>query len=335
MSLENAHFREESGRREIREKKARRIERKIKKIAMWSLIVGESFSGVVATWNVYRHERGKTAQIVADLQEVRKESDERSEIDRILATKYHRLLERYNERDIEDDLIWAEQLDEKRNEEHGREQKPMEIDPIETKNGTFRPQEIEAALANLPPSWVNGRIESIRSTNDLREEGKYGLARSEMLADYGPDDANAEGRIRFFDTARDERPAFIVEAIDHEVSHGNDWRIKPGLSLGERIAFLAKVSDRSFAADRFHSDYVEHINDKDLGERNYDKAIEYWAEICQAYFNDPQNLNIKDFMLVNDAILETDPSYDPMKAAATNHAIVELVRRSNPAHSIQ
>ncbi len=324
MPFEQAPSREHT---DMKESFSKRMKRKLK-VLTWAVALGaESYVGYHSAVNL--HEKFK--QDTAEAEQIQKQADEkaeRSEIEHLLEGKYKRLLTRYHENDIEDTLISAEELNEKYNERKSRDQEGIAIDAIETHDGLLRQEQVQDVVVNLPQSWTIGKIESIHFLKGVEKADK-GYAPSGVLADETPNPATGESSIRFFGSAKNESVEYVIETIDHEVAHANDWQNRPGLSLEERLAFWTKVSDRSFAADRYYSSYVEGIKDKDLGAENYYKTIEYWAEICQAYFNHPDDLDVNDFRLVDRFVKNADPAYNLREAVASNHALAEAVREES------
>ncbi|MFH1236475.1 MAG: hypothetical protein V1685_06100, partial [Parcubacteria group bacterium] len=91
------------------------------------------------------------------------------------------------------------------------------------------------------------------------------------------------------------------------------------LTVDQRLTLFAEVT-RRFTEGRnlYQSEYVESINNPDAIENLNIKVSEYWAEICAAYFTEPEKMksnNPEDFALVDRWVKLQDPGYDTVVQA--------------------
>jgi hypothetical protein len=115
----------------------------------------------------------------------------------------------------------------------------------------------------------------------------------------------------------------VEELITHELGHANDWSSDMEMSNEERLDLLLAVSDRLDAASRYDSSYVESIKNRNKRLERYFKAREYWAEICSAYFNDPDVLDVEDYILVDSVVKKSDPNFNCRKSSQERSQMIE------------
>jgi len=100
----------------------------------------------------------------------------------------------------------------------------------------------------------------------------------------------------------------------HEAAHVSDWESNKLMTTQERLALYDTVLDRLDDEDRYVSNYVEMIEPDDTKEVRTQKAIEYFAEIFEAYYKHEPLLPEADKRIVEDFIAKMDPSFDKGKA---------------------
>ncbi|HCM68176.1 MAG: hypothetical protein A2898_02675 [Candidatus Kerfeldbacteria bacterium RIFCSPLOWO2_01_FULL_48_11] len=105
----------------------------------------------------------------------------------------------------------------------------------------------------------------------------------------------------------------LFENLAHELGHANDWRSNNNLTADQRMQLFAEVTRRYTEGENvFYSDYVETKNDLNK------KVKEFWAEICAAYFINPDQLRAEhpeDFALVDKWVKLEDPGFNAAEKA--------------------
>ena len=164
-------------------------------------------------------------------------------------------------------------------------------------------------LETYPDGWVIGEVVSItQEARNAPMPERYGLAKGSTSTA-----AFYSGTERItFDTK--PHPYEILDILAHELGHANDWESDEEMTDEERLDLLLAVGDRIDDEDRYRSSYVESIKNKDRERERYLKATEYWAEICEAYFTQPYNLNAKDYALVEARVKRHDPEFNDVEA---------------------
>lgn len=159
-------------------------------------------------------------------------------------------------------------------------------------------------IKSYPKDWIIGKISSISQTSQISINGDAWAA---CFSD------DCYSKISFF------MPSFSKSAYDnihfvlsHEISHANDWETHKYLLFEQRIDLLIKIIERLQSDDRYlSSNYVELIVYEDKQRERYEKAKEYWAEICSNYFAGRSKiLNYKDLSLIESVIKMTDTNFD-------------------------
>lgn len=166
------------------------------------------------------------------------------------------------------------------------------------------------ATRTFPRGWVSNEVVSIEQS-DARDPlpERYGIKDSESAAscERGSD----RDTIVFHGASKDENIGWVLrDCLPHELGHANDWESDAEMSGEERMNLLLAIGERLGSKDRYQSSYVERINNPDEQYERYQKATEYWAEICAQYFRNPEAMDVKDFMLVDDRVRKVDPGYD-------------------------
>ena len=176
-------------------------------------------------------------------------------------------------------------------------------------------------LNSLPRSWAE-EIAYIGQSNEYGQMSYEGVKGGALASCAG---VGKQSVITFYAPTRGTSPAYVMHSLSHEIAHANDWSEDEEMSYKERVDLLYDIAQRVFANDRFHSSYVESIENPDLGKRNYQRAVEYWAEICAQYFSDPTKLNIRDYAIVDSQVRETDPNYNALTSSNQRAGILKAV----------
>lgn len=173
-------------------------------------------------------------------------------------------------------------------------------------------------LETYPDNWVDTEIDSViflpevsddaDTTQQSSRDGwsRVGLARTD--AGETSVDLNEQYSL-----------SAVHETFAHETGHANDWENDNTLSADDKRALFKKVAERYLTGENtFHSEYVESRENEDPHFEQWIKVMEYWAEICEAYFvapDDLQNNHPDDFTLVDNWVKKQDPTYDPFSMA--------------------
>lgn len=169
------------------------------------------------------------------------------------------------------------------------------------------PSEVRAYLNGFPSDWLTANVKKIT----IKKE-EYGGASTYTRHGH---------MIGQFDTAHDSIDIYSAtiqgqnmvqfdKTVAHEIAHGNDWLRNEKLTAHERITLLAKIAARVMASDRFISAYVESIATDSIETTHIHTCEEYFAEICAAYFNRPEELNYKDFLIVHELVTKKNPNFN-------------------------
>lgn len=172
-----------------------------------------------------------------------------------------------------------------------------------------------------PKGWYEGQVADVRYEDRTQPIGAtYGLeAGTEAWAH-----ATGSREIVFFKPQKKETLAKGLECLGHEIGHENSWDNVLEVDVTTRMALVLDVAERVQSPDRYASWYVNSINNKDKKLELACKSTEYWAEITQQYFEHPENMNIKDYRLVDAWVKKRDPNFDPIKAREERKKILEL-----------
>ena len=200
------------------------------------------------------------------------------------------------------------------------------IEPLRSKDGMLDKESVERIMRAYPIGWINNEIESVQQ-GEKEEEVEYeGVKRRALASCYRSERASGKNRIVFHKAAERMSASYIINSTGHELAHANDWHSDNDLTAKERLALALKIAERIKAPDRFKSSYVESIDYKnDTKKTNYFRAVEYWAEICAQYFDDPTRLNIKDVIIIEEHIRKTDPGFNVKKANQVRQAVLAVI----------
>ncbi len=176
-------------------------------------------------------------------------------------------------------------------------------------------KELRAILKTYPESWIK-HISSIKQDEakikELSSLSKSGL-KGEGYETGALVELSSSGKYRLFisDTFAFLKTQEMVETLSHEIAHA-----------GFSAELLDKILVRLEAEDRFKSPYVESIKNPDEGTETAIRMHEYWAEICKQYFNNAENLNKKDFEIIEERIKKENPGFDWYKAKEERQKII-------------
>lgn len=190
-----------------------------------------------------------------------------------------------------------------------------------------------------PQNWLNGEVKSINYSKRGREMSDYGEKFKKQI-EKGHWNPYSEQIIL---TINEKEQDYLSKrdladsldfTISHEFAHSNDWETDNDLTLGERMELLTKIIKRiesekpfrSIVAETFNEkSYHEKIEIRDKQKEKSIKAKEYWAEICQYYFNMPNWLQQEypeDFSLVDKYVKKNDSNFDPFIAKEKRASIL-------------
>jgi len=206
-----------------------------------------------------------------------------------------------------------------------------ETSKVDSAQGTMTAEELSEIIdKTFPKGWVNNEVgaifqmgvDSVSGDQKGLGGGWVTLALIERAGYYGRKD-----RITLnADTNKKHLVQDIVNGtLAHEIGHANDWELDNEMNHEERADLLLSISERLSSEDRFQSNYVESINNADKQKESYLKAIEYWAEICGQYFQDPAQLHVKDFRIVSAEIRRTDPNFNWQEKNQLRRELIQKV----------
>lgn len=201
-------------------------------------------------------------------------------------------------------------------------------------DGILTPDALRRLCESFPENWVLGEVESIGFKNEYEEMDAqhYGNNFGEWttLAYCEGGFVEDKSKIVFLRPVRECELNEIEGALAHELGHANDWWRDAGLAWNERVDFLWEISERVGAEDRYKSAYVEAIELEDKNEERYQKTSEYWAEICGAFYLNPQEFALshpKDFELVYKYQKKGDKDFDVDKMTEKRDEAMALALR--------
>lgn len=191
-----------------------------------------------------------------------------------------------------------------------------------------------------PKHWINGEIKSIFYSNNPVEMEYYGKKfRGEKAGAYTPKFGSFIAVNADEEEMRHLSKLDLAKSLDfkfgHEVGHNNDWETNKDLNIIERMELLKEILDRMESDKPFRSawaelfneqDYYQKIENSDKNKMKYLQAKEYWAEICEHYFGVPEWMREQypeDYLLVEEYVKKTDPSYNPIEAKSKRNKILE------------
>ncbi len=210
---------------------------------------------------------------------------------------------------------------EKRGGPTTEEKKQQKLETLTVFGAEISTNILREYLNTFPLGWVE-EITYIGQSNEY-EQMSYKGVKGSALASCAK--VGKQSIITFYIPTRSASPAYVMHSLSHEIAHANDWSNDEEMSYKERVDLLYDISQRVFANDRFLSSYVESIENPELGERNFQRATEYWAEISAQYFSDPTKLNIKDYAIVDSQVRKADPNYNALVSSNQRAEILKAV----------
>ena len=206
--------------------------------------------------------------------------------------------------------------------ESGRDEK--EVPLIENIKGLgVERGDIESILKTFPNSFV-ANIKKIQYETKNRKMPKAYGAEGEIVAQadiISREITIFENEKKFIEGTKEtylvsgkvvERKNYneLASTIAHEITHLNDWRSNSILSTKERFLLLKAIIERVESKNRCKLPYdIESFSNKDKKLELELKALEYFAGICDIYFNSPDLLPHKDLRIMQDLIKKIDPMY--------------------------
>lgn len=156
----------------------------------------------------------------------------------------------------------------------------------------------------LPHSFLANIKQIERKEEAVPMPDAYGSLEGDQMAAYA-DPGRQE--LVFLNASRGAKPWNLGDMMKHEACHLSDAENNGMLTSAKRLMFYTQVLDRVRAPDRFHSDYVEGIHNKDPKVELQLKAAEYWADTCSAYFSGEMMVPKADRELVESVIAAMEP----------------------------
>jgi len=167
--------------------------------------------------------------------------------------------------------------------------------------------EVAAYLKGYPEEWIKGKVKKITLHEENFGPKTSYSAFGETVGMFNPDG----DRIDIYGYVIGETNlSQFDQVIAHEIAHGNDWLHNDQLFQEERVDLLAKILARVLADDRYNSGYVESINSGDEAATLARKCEEYLPVIAAVFFNNPTELNYKDYTIIYDLVSKKNPGYD-------------------------
>jgi len=172
------------------------------------------------------------------------------------------------------------------------------------------------SVSTFPDNWVNGEVDSVIFRDEAKEmPDRYGI--DGEAAAIATTKRSGTTKVNFYRGAGTDF-GDVEEIFAHETGHANDWENDEQLSFRERKRFLVEVAKRFFTGENtVPFSYVEAIKNDDQNEENYLKIKEYWAEICEEYFSNPDYFAARypdDYRLVHRWITKDYQDFDPVIA---------------------
>ncbi len=190
--------------------------------------------------------------------------------------------------------------------------KDIKINGFESVAG-FSNEDVETYLkSKYSPQWFRGSTKEIVFVPEIRKIDeryeKAGETKSYGISAMIEKDERAP--LAVYEISQGHTRESVLETIDHELAHNNDWQNSMILSNQERINLFYGVTQRYNEEDRFKSNYIESIKIEDKSLERYVKTKEYWAKIVENYMTDkdkfeksfPKDANLvkKWFNIIND-----------------------------------
>lgn len=173
----------------------------------------------------------------------------------------------------------------------------------------FNETQFRQLLTRYPDGYLKGSLSGVQYDSEVNIRGG-----TEILGETKGYDidrlltSDTRSPIVIYNTTQGVEFTSMLEVFTHELGHANDWQNSHLLTSTERISMLFEVGERAEAEDRYQSSYVEAIDTAQSVERTksdalkdttpeqllaYIKALEYWAEIAKAHFENPDQFKME------------------------------------------
>lgn len=206
---------------------------------------------------------------------------------------------------------------------------PLVVNELEIQRKKITGDQLrEYMLQVFPRGWVGQEIDTIRVVENLDTTIEKVADGTIAMVCHTSSSTHAS-EIYINPAVLTRTPKTVIACLSHEVAHANSDDTDREMTEEQRVNLLLKIIRRVLAPDRYQSEYVESITDKNPNRQLFIKAEEYWAEIFSAYFSNPQSLNIKDLRIVERQIHLTDPTYDVATAIQKTQTFVRSIEQSN------
>ena len=223
--------------------------------------------------------------------------------------------------------ITAEAIRKAEEKNKHEKKRPVQLTDIKTRDGKIAKKMMRDYLQTLPPKWILPNVKSIVQSKDQHQIHYGGLKNEYALASASIKSDGAE--IKYYRESEKQPLDYVINSVVHEIAHANSWN-NDHVSHEECLNLLLKIAKRINAENRYRSSYVESIKEEDPLETNYNRAVEYWAEISAQYFSDPTKLSFSDFSVVDDYIRKIDPKYNWKKSFDSRLNLIQRIRQDNP-----
>ncbi|MBI2023913.1 hypothetical protein HYT00_00755 [Candidatus Giovannonibacteria bacterium] len=171
------------------------------------------------------------------------------------------------------------------------------INSIEAGKIGIDPRTIQEELNHFPHSWIESVDEINFINKDLEMLKEYGVKRRIPIANFNFNNEKHRSKISYYKNYWTETG--VIATLHHEMGHANSW-VNRRRDMPSRIDLFARTIERVTSKDRYFSEYVEAINNKDKKAELMHKTNEYWAEIVKVSLFYGNALPKKDRELVGD-----------------------------------
>lgn len=214
----------------------------------------------------------------------------------------------------------------------------MELTPIKVEGGNLESEDVSEYLGTIPLNWVNGEISSIKQIEKGDPPEERGGSIWTVLGKFKDDKLGSKkGHIILTEALKEKNVPEVLNIINHELGHANDWGSDNDTFYEEKLDLLLGILARIDSPDRYMSSYVESYkdgDDKTIHFRKFRMAQEYWAEISGQYFSDPTQLSIIDLEIVDSWIRKGDPGYNWKLAFEAREKIVMQITPPLPSRPV-
>ncbi len=188
---------------------------------------------------------------------------------------------------------------------------------------TLSNETVEAIIKETIPHGFLRNVKSIKYVDETKlMPSEYGKNLTEGSVEAG--NARSDGYIEITKGAQNASAHWIAnDLILHEVFYLQDAVSNSLLTGDERVSLYKTLLDRIKSADRFKSEYVEAISNKDKSKELRYKIGEYFAEIGSTYLSsDYYLLPEADKKIISGLISKVDPTFDRLRALNRRRALI-------------